>query len=489
MKTSPCLMLALLPALLTSVVQASVPGPMQRELQRAGIPTSAVSIELREAGATGALLQHRSRAPMNPASTMKLLTTYAALEMLGPTFTWKTPAYLAGELRQGRLLGDLHIQGSGDPKITYEALQSFLHHLRSQGLTHIQGDLVLDRSHFALPRHDAAAFDNEPLKAYNVGPDALLFNFKTIRFVFDKDPTQDLPRVRAEPHPAGLRIDSQLVPAAGSCNNWRAHLEAGFDSTAERANVRFRGGFPLACEEQSWWVSLLDHAPLFAQSFRSMWLEMGGSISGGWREGKRAADAKPFAQLESPPLAEIIRDINKRSNNVMARQLFLTLAAPDPAQVATLPAAQARLASWLRSKNLHFREFAVENGAGLSRSDRITAEHLAQVLQHAWASTVMPEFLASLPVSATDGTLQHRMLGRPAAGRAHLKTGSLDEVRALAGYLLDERGRRYVLVAFVNHPRAAAAQPALDALVDWVVRRAAGGGARRAANLENSVDR
>ncbi|CAG1002823.1 partial serine-type D-Ala-D-Ala carboxypeptidase/endopeptidase (penicillin-binding protein 4), partial [Burkholderiales bacterium] len=469
------LFLGLAGLLLASAAAATLPGPMQRELARAGIPASAVALDLREAGATGALLQHRARAPMNPASTMKLLTTYAALEILGPNYTWKTPAYLAGELREGTLLGDLYLQGSGDPKISFEALNGFLHQLRSQGLAHIQGDLVLDRSRFALPPHDAAAFDNEPQKAYNVGPDALLFNFKTIRFLFSIDAAQNQPRVRAEPHPAGLTLDAQLTPAAGPCNNWRAKVEARFDSAPGQAMVSFRGAFPLACEEQSWWVSLFDHAPLLGQSFQSMWQAQGGSLSGGWREGRVPALAKPFAQLESPPLAEVIRDINKRSNNVMARQLFLTMAAPEAGQVATLPAAQARLAAWLKGKRLHFRELAVENGAGLSRHDRISAEHLAQVLQDAWASTVMPEFLASLPVSATDGTLQHRMLGRPAAGRAHLKTGSLDEVRALAGYLLDARGRRYVLVALVNHPRAAAAQPALDALVDWVVSRTEGG--------------
>ena len=473
------LLIAALAAWCSTATLAALPGPVQRELRRAGIPAEALAIEVREVGAARPLLQHRAKAPMNPASTMKLLTTYAALELLGPAHTWKTSAYHTGEIHQGVLTGDLYVQGSGDPKITYEAFASFLHQLRANGLEHIRGDLVLDRARFALPPHNPAAFDNEPLKAYNVGPDALLFNFKTVRFIFVPDAAHKTVLVRAEPHPQGLTIASDLKLGDQACNDWRASIQPQFESESDRAHATFTGTYPLACAEKSWWVSLFDHAPFFAGSFRAMWTEQGGSLSGGWREDRVPSGARLLGQLESPPLAELIRDINKRSNNVMARQLFMQLAAREATSAATLPAAQASLAAWLRDKGLRFPELAIENGSGLARGDRISAEHLTEVLQRAYVSPVMPEFVASLPVLATDGTLEHRMRGRVAAGMAHLKTGSLDEVRALAGYLLDHRGRRYVLVAIVNHPQAATAQPALEALVDWVVRQGAGRKAKR----------
>ncbi len=458
-------------ALAPSLAQANLPWPMLRELHKAGVPATAVAVEVREIGAARPLVQHQTKKPMNPASTMKLLTTYAALELLGPTFVWKTPALHTGELRDGTLHGDLYLQGSGDPKITYETLFAFTRELRALGLRHVAGDLVFDRSRFAPPVHDPSAFDNEPLKAYNVGPDALLYNFKTVRFIFSPDTTTQTVRVRAEPHPGGLEIEQGLQPSAGPCNDWKSSLRAHFDVQPDRAVARFEGAYPSACDEKSWWVSLFDHAPLLYWGFREAWEQQGGSLSGVWREAPVPPEARLLAQIESPPLAEVIRDINKRSNNVMARQLFLTLAAPQAGAVATIPAARARLRNWLTQKNLRFPEFSIENGAGLARTDRISAAHLAQVLRIAYASPVMPEFVASLPVSATDGTLQHRLRGRNAAGMAHLKTGSLDDVRALAGYLLDARGRRHVFVAIVNHPQAAAAQAALDALVEWVVAR------------------
>jgi len=466
-------LLALCAAILAaaSPALANLPWPMLRELQKAGVPASAVSVEVREIGAARPLVQHQARKPMNPASTMKLLTTFAALDQLGPAYTWKTPVFHTGELRSGVLQGDLYVQGSGDPKVTYEALTAFLQQLRAKGLQHIAGDLVLDRSHFILPPHDPAAFDDEPMKAYNVGPDALLFNFKTVRFTFAPDESGQGVSVRAEPQPPALTIDNRLSLGGGPCDDWRDGLAARFESQAASASAGFLGRYAKACGEKSWWVSLFDHGPFFEASFREIWARQGGSLGGAGREGPVPRDARLLAALESPPLAEVIRDINKRSNNVMARQLFLTLAAPDLQDVASLPLARLRMEDWLRQKRLRFPEFKIENGSGLSRTDRISAAHLAEILQLAYASPVMPEFMASLPLAAIDGTLEHRMLGRVSAGMAHLKTGSLDDVRALAGYVLDRRGRRHVLVAIVNHPLAGGTQAALDVLVDWVVSR------------------
>ena len=136
---------------------------------------------------------------MNPASVMKLVTTFAALELLGPDYRWKTEAYLGGPLDNGTLEGDLILKGYGDPKITIEQWQAFMATLRAQGLAAVTGDLVLDRSYFRLPPHDPAAFDGEPLRPYNVGPDALLVNFKAVRFVFAPDAAGDGVDVRVEP--------------------------------------------------------------------------------------------------------------------------------------------------------------------------------------------------------------------------------------------------------------------------------------------------
>ena len=178
---------------------------------------------------------------------------------------------------------------------------------------------------------------------------------------------------------------------------------------------------------------------------------------------------------ESGPLAEIVRDINKFSNNVMARQLYLTLAAELGGAPARGENAYHAIRRWLASKQISAPEFFMENGSGLSRAERMSAASLAALLQAAWTSPVMPEFIASLPVVAADGTMKKRLRGERVAGNAHIKTGLLNDARAIAGYVLDRRGRRHVVVMIVNHPKAPESQAALDALLAWVYEGPPGG--------------
>jgi D-alanyl-D-alanine carboxypeptidase/D-alanyl-D-alanine-endopeptidase (penicillin-binding protein 4) len=202
--------------------------------------------------------------------------------------------------------------------------------------------------------------------------------------------------------------------------------------------------------------------------FKSLWQELGGTLAGGVREGRAPAGAKPFAQFESPAAAEVLRDMNKFSNNVMARQIFLTLSA----ETFKLPGRYDRSAravkSWLEARNLDLPDLVIENGSGLSRADRISAEGMGRMLVAAYHSAVMPEFIATMPLVAYDGTMRKRMRLESVAGQAHVKTGSLNDVRTVAGYVLDRNGHRHVVVFFVNHPTAHLSQPAQDALLKWV---------------------
>jgi D-alanyl-D-alanine carboxypeptidase/D-alanyl-D-alanine-endopeptidase (penicillin-binding protein 4) len=228
---------------------------------------------------------------------------------------------------------------------------------------------------------------------------------------------------------------------------------------------QFRGAYPLSCGERVWHVNLLT--PLqYAQSvFRAVWEASGGTWSGRARDGTVPADARRLAMHESRPLAEVIRDINKFSNNVMARQLFLTIGAAATGQPANTERARRALGDWLVSRGLDRREFVLENGAGLSRTERLTAAGLSRLLVAAYNSPLMPELMSSLPLVGVDGTMRKRS---GAAGSAHIKTGLLADTRAIAGYVLAASGRRYAIVAFVNHPNAGASQGALDALLHWV---------------------
>lgn len=468
--------LALLLAAATA--QAELPRPVARAFLDAGVPLTHVAVLVQRAGARRPLFAHQPDEPMNPASTMKLVTTFAALELLGPDYRWQTEAYLDGPLVDGTLHGNLVLKGHGDPRITVEQWQAFIEDMRAKGLDRIEGDLVLDRSHFALPAHDPAAFDAEPLRPYNVGPDALLVNFKTVRFAFSPNAAGDAVDVQVDPPLPQIALGTPPALVDGDCGNWRRAVAGTFVNEPGAAAAAFPGRYPRGCGARDWNVALLDHPAYVHGMFAAYFAASGGSFHGGAREG-RPPPTTAFAVLESAPLRDVIRDINKLSNNVMARQLFLTLATASAPPPATLEGARDAVGHWLAARKLAMPGLRIDNGSGLSREERVTARGLANVLAAALASPARDDFVPSLAVAATDGTLERRMRNGRAAGRARLKTGSLDGVRALAGYLRDAGDAQWIVVAMINHPNAARAQGALDYLVDWTLSNAAAYTVRR----------
>lgn len=455
--------------------RAGLPPPVAQAFAAAGIPLASVAVVVSEVGQPRPLFAHAADRAMNPASVMKLVTTFAALELLGPDYRWHTDAFLVGPFDDGTLHGDLLLKGSGDPKITIEQWQGFMATLRAQGLARITGDLVLDRSQFQVQAHDPSAFDGDALRPYNVGPDALLLNFKAVRFVFAPDATTDTASIRVEPPLPQITARPEPRLALRDCNDWRASVGASFTDSGTNAAARFSGSYPASCGERDWYVALLD-APTYALGmFATYFREAGGEFNGSVRSGRAPVGSVQFARLESPPLADVVRDVNKLSNNVMARQVFLTLATVDSPPPATIDKAEATIRQWLARRNLKLPGLVLDNGSGLSRRERITASGLARLLATADASPVREAFVNSLSVAAIDGTLERRFQGSSVTGQAQLKTGTLEGVKALAGYVQSVGGRRYIVVAIVNDPAAAQAQPALDFLVGWVHRHAAAG--------------
>jgi D-alanyl-D-alanine carboxypeptidase/D-alanyl-D-alanine-endopeptidase (penicillin-binding protein 4) len=453
-------------ALVFKAVAADLPRQVQQGLRAAGVPQSAVGVVVQEAGANRTELAVNADAVMNPASVMKLVTTYAALELLGPAYRWKTEAYLDGE--------HLVLRGYGDPKLNYESFWMLLRNLRGRGLRELRGDVVLDRSFF-----DAGAqyapFDSDIYRPYNVAPDALLVNFKALRFTFIPDGDKPV-RVFAEPA-LGLEIVNTLRPSAqAACPDgnraFRELVQATFQPRPPRAS--FSGIYPVSCGERDLNVALHEPADYFAGLLRQLWTELGGSWRGSLREGVASPEARLIYTHESEPLAEIVRDINKFSNNVMARQLFLTMGAELGGSPGQAQKAARVIKEWVAQKKIRAPELELENGSGLSRLERLSPAHLAQLLQAAWRSAVMPELLSSLPVVAADGTMRKRLRGERVAGQAHIKTGLLNDARSIAGYVLDRSGRRHVVVMLINHPRAPEADPAMDALLEWVYDGARG---------------
>ncbi len=448
-------------ALAGQVNATPLPAEVEAALQRANVPREALSVMVQEVGATTPHLSWQAQTPVNPASLMKLVTTAAALDLLGPAWSWTTPVWIQGTTLNGVLDGNLVIKGNGDPKLVQERLWLLLRRVQQLGVREIRGDIVLDRSAFSVPEQNPADFDGEPLRPYNVRPDALLLNYKSLLLTFTPDPARGIALVSSEPPLAGVRIDLSVPLSNGVCNDWRAALRP---DLADPLRIRFAGHYASACGEKQWPLAYVDPNAYNPRVLAGLWREMGGKLIGRVRDGTAPTDPPSF-ELSSPPLAEMVRDINKFSNNVMAQQLFFTLALTQRGS-GTPEQARDLLRQWLVDR---FGDdslgVVIDNGSGLSRESRLSAQLLARLLQAAYAGPAMPELMSSLPVSGIDGTL--RRARNAATGRAHLKTGSLKAVAGVAGYVLSHGGRRHVLVAIINHPNASAARPALEALVQW----------------------
>ena len=450
-----------------------LPPAVARALAEDGIPGEHVSIYVRKANTDEVIVEHNAEAPRSPASTIKTLTTFIALDTLGPAFTWKTRAYATAPIVNGVLNGDLIIQGGGDPYMTSERWWNFAQSLRQIGLQKIRGDVVLDRSYFSASAGDRAGFDRQPFRSYNVLPDALLVNFQTANFTLLAQAGRARPVVMVDPLPANLIVKNEVRVSSGRCSGANRSIDFVTPAGTEANQLLISGVLAATCS--SYGVSrAIMNAPEFAYgTFRTNFASVGGELEGGLRMGSVSANARLLTTFSSLTMAEIVRLVNKFSNNVMARHLLLTLAAERKGTPATMENGRAVVDEWLAAHRIDIPGFVLENGAGLSRTERITARGMGEMLDAAWHSPFMPEFAASLPLSATDGTLRNRFNAAGMQGRLRLKTGRIDHVSGLAGFVNAASGETYVLVILVNHPNAhlGVGEAAQAALVRWVFGR------------------
>jgi D-alanyl-D-alanine carboxypeptidase/D-alanyl-D-alanine-endopeptidase (penicillin-binding protein 4) len=374
-------------ALLPAASPAALPPEFAQALARAGVPADAVSVMVTpvpgaasasmtpvSAGRAGAVgtpppvrLSHRADASMNPASVMKLITTYAGLDLLGTDFTWTNRVYVDGPVTDGVLDGNLIIRGSGDPKLVLERVDALLRQVMAQGVREVRGDIVLDRSIFQVPERHPGAFDDEPLRPYNASPDGLLVNFKSLVFTFTPDPSRAQALIRSEPPIAGVEIPASLALASGPCGDWRAGLRADFSSPDR---VRFAGRYPAACGERLWPVAYVEPRAYAARVVQAMWDAAGGRLQGRVREGTTPAAARLWVSADSLPMGDIVADINKFSNNVMAQQLFLTFSSQEQGR-GTFEGSRQRLQRWWRERFGEQAAPVLDNGSGLQ--DRLAA--------------------------------------------------------------------------------------------------------------------
>jgi D-alanyl-D-alanine carboxypeptidase/D-alanyl-D-alanine-endopeptidase (penicillin-binding protein 4) len=432
------------------------------------LPSSAESFVVLDPESGRVLASQSPNTPRSPASTIKTVTTFAALDMLGPAFVWHTLAFTRGTVRNGELDGDLILQGGGDPYMTLERWWSFAQALRAKGLKSIKGDIVIDNTAFSLPPEDPGAFDGKPNRPYNVLPDALMVNFQSVEFRLAADAGTRQVDIGVTPAPPNLIVDNKIRYAAGRCTGRSSRVDFKVDS-ARWDRVTFSGQLSPNCAERAVTRVLLTPTAYAFGTFVALWRELGGEISGRLRLEPAPSDQKPLLDFESLTLGEIIRLTNKYSSNLMARHLLLTIGAERYGVPATPAKGAQVLDEWGRERGLELQAINIDNGSGLSRETHISVMQMARVLTVAYKSRFAPEFMASLPLAGLDGTLRSRMKSSP-AGSVRLKTGHIDGVSGVAGFVTGASGKTYVLVSLVNHARAdyGAGEPVHAALVAWV---------------------
>jgi D-alanyl-D-alanine carboxypeptidase/D-alanyl-D-alanine-endopeptidase (penicillin-binding protein 4) len=448
-----------------------LPRELTQAWRNSKLPDSSLSLVVQELGGPR-LVAINAKEPRNPASVMKLVTTWAALSNLGPNYVWRTEFLTDPGARvdaRGALSGTLYLRAGGDPLFLMQDLWSLLRDLRLHGVRQI-GDLVVDRSIFGSVATDPGAFDGAPDRPYNASPDALMVGFGAVRVLFMPDPVARKWTPILDPPLPGVTISGKVEWSDIRCPG---SPEVATDPviTQQGITLRVAGKAAGSCGEFSIYRLALTQPDFAAEVMRMLWREMGGTFTGQLRTGLAPPDAVAIAAHESPPLGDIIRQINKRSNNVMARTLLLTLGAEGGRRPATVESSDAVVKRVLDTQGLTMPELVVDNGAGLSRIARVSADSLASLLTVAWNSPFMPEFMSSLAISGVDGTVRRRLRDKDTRGMAHLKTGTLNGVRAMAGYVLGTSGKRYVVVSIVNHEQAESVRAFDDALIGWLADR------------------
>lgn len=465
----------LLPFLLLSVIvpctvasESTLPASLRSALDVRQLPDDSLSIYVEDLATGEVVLDLNSDVARNPASTLKLLTTLVALDVLGPAYKWHTNVYVLGDVEDGHLRGDLLIEGNGDPYLVTERVWQLLREVRQAGIHQIDGDLLLDDSYFDVEEEDPAAFDRQPLRAYNVAPNALMMNFKVVRYWFEPDHDAKSVRVRLDPPLDNVNVDNRLSLQAGICRGFQRGITISANDAIDK--MTFSGKFPSGCNQYAMDRTVLSHNEFAYGLVMSLWRESGGVFAGTWKNAVAPEDVEPIVEFRSLPLADVISRVNKHSNNVMARQILHTLSAEVLGRPGSEEGGRKVVREWLLENGMEFSELAFDNGAGLSRDARITAEDMGSMLRFAWRQPYMPEYLSSLSLSGLDGTLSRRFRDRTLAGKAHLKTGSMDHVTAISGYLQARSGRRFSVVALQNYEdvHRGPGEEVQEALLRWL---------------------
>jgi len=447
----------------------ALPAELAKAIKKSGFAGESIGLYVQAVDSAKPLITFRAQTPFNPASVIKLVTTAAAMAILGPGYHWTNEILYSGNVKGDTLTGNLYFRGNGDPYLTPERFWRLLNRLSIYGIKNISGDIIVDSTYFAPKPVDYGAFDAQPFRTYHVGPNAVLVGFQATEFHF----SATRQRVNIVPFPSSskLQVINKVKRVKGKCGAWQKRLMIKTHTTKQRVlQVTFTGRYAQSCGRRTLYRRVTDSQDHFQHFFLPFWQQLGGKFHGELRQGTVPSKATLLFEDTSISLSEAIRYINKFSNNVMTRQVLLSIGAQSLGPPGTTDKGLTAVKTWLKQQHLDTTGLKLDNGSGLSRDTRVTAALLGRLLHLIFQRAYMPEFMASLPVSGIDGAMARRFNGESLEGHAHIKTGLLDFVQTMAGYVTTADGKRYVVVLLINGPRAhtKAGKNLQDQVIRWV---------------------
>lgn len=448
-----------------TAAQSRLPPVVQATLSRSALPADAASIWIAPVDGGAPIVEWNSRVPRSPASVTKTITTGVGLLLLGENYRWKTEFYTDGKIADGVLNGNLVIKGYGNPYMVEERLVEMIDALQNLGISHIDGNVVLDNSYFISEVETPDAFDGNGMEPYNALPSALAINFRTIDLIFNVHKGKIT--VSSDPELTYTTIQNQVKTSRSKrCrgNGFAPHISI----NRNREIITVSGTVSTACRHKRLTKVLTDAGDLFFGNFKKFWQAAGGQISGQWLYGQADDSLTLLYRSQSRPLYEQIAAMNKHSNNLMTRQLFLTLGAEQTQPPATLVKSRAVVMNALEKMGIPTHSLFIDNGSGLSRQTRLTAEQLGQFLIAMQHSQARLPFENSLSIAGVDGTLRHRLRNTPLENNAIGKTGTLKNAKSIAGYLTAQSGKKYAYVILLEGNKARNGRPLMDEIMQWV---------------------
>ncbi len=454
----------------TTCAERILPKEIELLANKHNIPIDSLSIIVQPSNSETRLINLNSSVNRTPASVAKLFTAFVAIDHLGADFKWTTKVYSTDSIADGEV-DSLIFEGGGDPYINIERLRGMVLELRNLGINTINKGLIVDQNFFKQPQISTADFDNDPLRPYNITHTSFLINSNKIDFKIKKRSNNKI-QINPEFMPEGVSFKTDLTLGPGSCSNLRSNLQFSENSRINSTDllILVQGKYPRNCKEFDHDISLTDANHYFLGAFKKLWMESGGSFNGYISEAKAGLYKRLIISFHSPRLDEVIIKGIKESDNLIARNLFLSLN-------QSFGGKNYRASRRIMRKVLTNNGVAIskgvffENGSGLSRDTKISPETILSLLHAIKKHSSHQILIDALPVSGVDGTLHNKYQTNLLKTRLNLKTGTLDGVSGLAGFITGVSGKEYTFVFLHNGiaDHSYKISPFREALLNWVV--------------------